>query len=79
MEISIHNDLVVRAKTKKDGVYTYKGNYYLVINYHLHSYCDYFGNVSENFGSFIVSKGKAKDRFDGRDILKKYLKQLKTK
>lgn len=77
MHVDILKEMCDKAKTKKDGVYSHKKNFYLVANGRLHSYSDYFGNISEHFGSFCVSKGKVRDRFEARDILKGYLKQLK--
>jgi hypothetical protein len=67
-----------RAKTKKDGVYPFAGyNFYLVIDNQLAGYSDLFGNIYELASGFSVSKGKAKDRWEARDILKGYLKQFK--
>lgn len=77
MHIDDHNKMREKAKTKKDGVYTCKGNFYMVYKNQLAAYCDYFGNVSECLYGFNVTKGKAKDRFEGRDLLKSYLKQYK--
>ena len=76
LTIEEHKIISEKAKTKNNGVYTYNKNFYLVVNKRLAAYCDYFGNVCEVAYGFNVSKGKAKDRFEGRDVLKKYLKQL---
>ena len=76
MNIEIHIALIEKSKTKKNGVYSYKNNFYMVKDRRLAGYCDYFGNVFECVYGFNVSKGKAKDRFNGRDMLKKYLKEL---
>ncbi len=78
MRIDIYNQMREKAKTKKDGVYELKRNFYLVIDNQLAGYCDSIGNVYELASGFNVSKGKTKDRFDGRDILKSYLKQFKS-
>lgn len=77
MKIEEHNEIRRRAETKKDGVYTYKRNFYLVYKNQLAGYCDYIGNVRECLFGFDVAKGRAKDRFEGRDLLKSYLKQYK--
>jgi hypothetical protein len=78
MKIEIHNEISERAKSKKDGIYTYKRNFYLVYKERLAAYCDYLGNVYECIYGFNVSKGKSKDRYEGRDLLKSYLKQYKN-
>jgi hypothetical protein len=77
MNIDEHNEIIKRSKTKKDGIYTYKKNFYLVYKNQLAAYCDYMGNVYEYLYGFNVSKGKLKDRFEGYDLLKSYLKQYK--
>lgn len=77
IHVDVYNLMVEKAKTKKDGVYSLKGNYYLVVDKHLAGYSDYFGNVCEMAYGFSVSKGKAKDRWEARDVLKGYLKQFK--
>ena len=77
IHMDIYNLMREKAKTKRNGVYALKGNFYLVVDKQLAGYTDYFGNVCECAYGFSVSKGKAKDRFEARDILKGYLKQLK--
>lgn len=75
-----YNAIKERAKSKKDGVYTYKTyTHYLVVDGQLAGWSDLLGNVHECAYGFNVSKGKAKDRFEAKEILKGYLKQLKTK
>ena len=71
--------MVEKAKTKKNGVYSMKGNCYLVFNNQLKGFADYFGNVYEVVCGFGVDKGKSKDRFEARDVLKGYLKQYDKK
>lgn len=79
IQVAVYNQMREKAGTKKDGVYELKRNFYLVINKQVAGYCDFFGNVYELASGFSVSKGKAKDRFEGRDILKSYLKQFKSR
>jgi len=79
MKVDEYNEIRKRAEKKKDGVYTYKMNFYLVYKNQLAGYCDFLGNVCECLYGFNVSKGKAKDRFEGRDQLKSYLKQYRNK
>lgn len=79
MRIDEHNEMIKRAESKKDGVYAFKYNFYLVIDKQLAAYSDLLGNITERSYGFGVSKGKAKDRFEARDILKSYLKQFKNK
>ena len=70
------NQMIERAKTKKNGVYSYKTYYfYLVIDGQVSAWSDLLGEIHERSYGFNVSKGKAKDRFEARDILKSYLKQ----
>ena len=76
MDVDIHKEIKEKCKTKNNGVFSHKKNFYIAFNNQLAGYCDYFGNVIECVYGFNVSKGKAKDRFDGRDVLKKYLKSL---
>lgn len=78
MEINLYNEIVNKCKTKADGVYSYKKHFYLVYERNLRCYSDYFGNVFEVAFGFNVSRGKCNDRFESRDLLKKYLKQFKS-
>jgi hypothetical protein len=68
-------EIMGRAKTKKDGIYSYRGYFYLVLNKQLSAYTDYFGNVIERSFGFNVDKGKVGNRFEGKKILAGYLKQ----
>jgi len=76
MKIDIYNQIREKAKTKKNGIYSYKTYTYIVVDNQLAGWCDYFGNIHELAYGFNVSKGKAKDRFEAKEILKSYLKQL---
>ncbi len=78
IHIDVYNQMREKAATKKDGVYELKRNFYLVINNQLAGYCDFLGNVCELASGFSISKGRSRDRFEGRDILKSYLKQFRS-
>lgn len=75
MDIVTYDIIREKAKTRKNGIYSHKSFSYIVIDNHLAGYCDYFGNIYELTSGFNVSKGKAKDRFEAKNILKGYLKQ----
>ena len=73
------NQMIERAKTKKNGVYPYKTYYYyLVIDGQVSAWSDFLGEIHERSYGFNVSKGKAKDRFEAKEILKGYLKQFNS-
>jgi len=76
MHIDIYKTIKEKASIKKNGVYSYRKYFYLVVDEKLAGYSDYYGNICECAYGFNVSKGKANDRFEARDILKKYLKQI---
>ena len=61
-------EICQRAKTRKDGVYSYRGYLYLVKNNHLYSIADYGGQIYQFFGSFFVGLGKV-ERYDRRKNL----------
>lgn len=73
MEISIHNNLIDKSKTRKDGVYQYKGYLYLVKNNNFIAYADYFGNLNTVHGVFHHTHGKC-ERYDRKKKLLEYLK-----
>jgi len=75
MTIPEHNQLVEKAKTRKDGVYTL-GNYmYVVKNNGFRAYSDYSGNISSVHGVWHMQIGKV-ERYDRRKKLLEYLKGL---
>lgn len=73
MKIEIHNTLVEKAKTKKDGVYEYQGFVYAVKNNNFIAYADYHGDLSTVHGVFHYRNGKC-ERYDRKKVLKEYIK-----
>lgn len=61
-----------KAKTRKNGVYSYNGYLYLVKNNHLYAVADYFGDIYQFFGSFYVKLGTV-NRYDRKVNLLKLL------
>jgi len=76
LTISETKILIEKKKKKKDGIYSYKGNLYIVKDNKFRVYCDYFGNVYQLSGSFFVSIGKIEKRYEHRQKLKELLKGL---
>lgn len=70
MKIDEHNVLIDKAKTRKDGVYTYRGYDFVVKNNNFIGYSDYFGNIYQISYSFHVSLGKV-ERLNRKDELKR--------
>lgn len=74
MKVSIMNILKEKAKTRKDGIYSYKGYMWVVRNNKFVAFADRLGNCYEVFGSFTVSMGKVKS-YERKDRLKDWLKK----
>lgn len=75
MRIEVNNILIDKAKTKKDGVYSYKGYLYAVKKNRFIAYADCFGNISSIHGVFHYMLGKA-ERHDRRKKLIEYLTSI---
>lgn len=75
MKIDVHNVLIDKAKTRKDGVYSYQGFLYVVKNNSFVAYADYFGTISSIHGVFHFEIGKV-ERYDRKKTLQEYLKKL---
>lgn len=73
MTIDETNLLHEKAKIKKDGVYSFRGNLYVVKNNKFIAFSDYHGNCYQRFGSFNTSIGKV-ERYDRKQKLKEWLK-----
>ena len=69
-EINILNN---KAETRKDGVYSYKSNLWVVKDNKFVAFADYFGNCYQRFGSFNVSIGKV-ERYDRKQKLTECLR-----
>lgn len=76
MKISECNILIEKAKSRKDGVYSYKGYLYVVKKHAFVAFSDPFGVCYQRMGSFNVRIGKV-DRHDRRKNLADWLKQQK--
>lgn len=74
MTIDETNILHEKAKSKKDGVYSYKGNFYAVKNNNFIAFADHFGECHQRMGAFNFHIGKV-ETYDRR---KKLLEWLKT-
>ena len=57
MTIDETNLLHKKAETRKNGVYSFKGNYWVVKDNKFVAFADYFGNCYQRFGSFNASIG----------------------
>lgn len=78
MTIDEHNIIVERAKTRKDGVYAYKNNLFVVLNNNFVAFADPYGNCYEQMGIFNVVIGKVKS-YERKEMLKKWLQAKKSK
>lgn len=76
MKIEEHNTLINKAKTRKDGVYSYNTYLYVVKNNAFIAYSDYFGNISSIQGVFHYQIGKV-ESYDRKKKLIEYLRNLK--
>jgi len=73
MTITERNLLIDKAKTRKDGVYSYQQYLYVVNDNGLIAFSDYHGNCYSCYGAFNVSIGKV-ERYNRRKELGKLLK-----
>ncbi len=76
MKIEEHNILIDKAKTRKDGVYSYNTYLYVVKNNKFIAYADYSGNVAAIYGVFHTQIGKV-ERYDRKKKLTEYLRNTK--
>ena len=56
------NLLHKKAKTRKDGIYSFKGNYWVVKNNCFVVFADYYGDVYQRYGNFNVKICKIERR-----------------
>jgi hypothetical protein len=73
MIIDVRNLLTEKAKTRKDGVYSYQTFLYAVKNNRMIAYSDYYGNINSCHGAFDMFAGKV-DRYDRKKELTGYIK-----
>jgi len=55
MKIDDANLIIDKAKTKKNGVYSFRGYMYVVKDNSFVGFSDYFGNIYQRAGNFNVS------------------------
>ena len=67
--------IIDKSKSKKDGVYSYRGIIYAVKDNHFVAFSDYYGCVYQCFGMFNVQIGTVKS-YDRIRTLKNLLKQI---
>lgn len=73
MRIDEINILIEKAKTRKDGVYSFRGFLWVVKDNNFIAFANYYGECFARFGSFITSIGKV-DHYDRKEKLIKWLK-----
>ena len=76
MKIEIANLIIEKAKTKDDGVYSFKGFKYAVKDNHFVLFADYFGIIHQRAGNFNAVIGKIEERYNIVKELKRLLKVL---
>jgi len=63
MENKTHNELIEKAKVKKDGIYSHKGILYAVKNNKFVLYSDIYGDVYMIQGVFRTRVSKGNETF----------------
>ena len=79
MTIDQTNLLNEKAKTKKDGVYAFKGNLWVVKSNKFIAFCNNKGEVLQRFGSFNTTIGNFNniERWDWKKHLIEWLNKQK--
>lgn len=75
MTIEETNQLHEKAKTRNDGVYSFRGNLWVVKNGNFAAFADYSGNVYQRMGSFNVFIGKV-ETYNRKKKLTDWLKNI---
>ena len=73
MTIEETNILHDKAKMRKDGIYSFRGNLWVVKNGKFVAFSDYFGNCYQRMGSFNASIGKV-ESYDRKQKLSEWLR-----
>ena len=73
MTIEETNMLTVKAKNRKDGIYAFKGYYWIVKNNQFVAFATPFGQCYHRCGSFNINIGKV-ERYDRKRQLSEWLK-----
>jgi len=58
-----------KAKTRKDGVYSFNGNIWLASKGNFVAFANHIGECYQRFGSFNVQIGKVKESYDRKKAL----------
>jgi hypothetical protein len=77
MKIQEINILNGKAKERKDGVYHFRGNWWIVKNNRFIAFADYSGKVFQRFGSFNTQIGDL-STVESWNRKKKLIEWLKT-
>jgi len=73
MTIEETNILTDKAKGRKDGVYSFRGNLWVVKDERFVAFSDYFGDCYQRMGAFNVSIGRC-SRYDRKQKLTEWLR-----
>ena len=73
MTIDETNLLHEKAKTRKNGVYSFRGNLYVVKDNKFIAFANYFGECYQRMGAFNVQIGKV-ERYDRKKKLMDWLR-----
>ena len=73
MTIDETNLLHDKAKTRKDGVYSFRGNCWVVRNNNFVAFSNSYGECYQRMGSFNVQIGKV-ERYDAKKKLTEWLR-----
>ena len=73
MTIDEANLLIDKAKTRKDGVYSFRSFYWVVKSNKFVAYSNCFGECYQRMGSFVVSIGKV-ERYEAKKKLIEWLR-----
>jgi len=76
MTIDETNFLHEKAKSKNDGIYSFRGYLYVVKDNNFIAFANYFGECYQRMGSFNVKIGKV-EKYDRKQKLKEWLKAQK--
>lgn len=74
MTIDETNFLHEKAKTRKDGVYSYRGNLWVVKDNKFIAFANHFGECYQRYGAFNTQIGKV-DRYDRKQKLTEWLRK----
>jgi hypothetical protein len=74
MTIDETNLLHEKAKTKKDGVYQFRGNFYAVKDNKFIAFINPFGECLQRMGAFNISIGQIKEKYDRKKKLAEWLR-----